>query len=378
MACNGAWPLGSNKATRAYNGGVDPLGLASTHYNRVVLGLLALLLILLAGTAGYVLIEGWSLQDAFYMSAITITTVGYREVRPLSEAGQLFTVALLFFGVGAAFYILTTLVAAIIEGDLRQVFGARRMKLMIERLQDHYIVCGFGRVGEEVALELQSRDAPFVVVETNESRIEDARAAGMLVVQGDATEEETLVEAGIGRCRALIAASDSDSTNTYITLTAKGLRDETYVVARVSSEAVERKLAQAGADRTVSPYRMGGRRMAFAALQPLVSDFIDIFPGAEQGDRVLAEIPVDDDSGFAGKQLGEALAGCEDLVVLAVRGAEGRLDVGPPRSRLLAAGDILIVVGEEEDLSALGVRGHPGTGTPRQKRSGIGRLLKRD
>lgn len=357
---------------------MDPLGLASTHYNRVVLGLLALLLILLAGTAGYVLIEGWSLQDAFYMSAITITTVGYREVRPLSEAGQLFTVALLFFGVGAAFYILTTLVAAIIEGDLRQVFGARRMKLMIERLQDHYIVCGFGRVGEEVALELQSRDAPFVVVETNESRIEDARAAGMLVVQGDATEEETLVEAGIGRCRALIAASDSDSTNTYITLTAKGLRAEAYVVARVSSEAVERKLAQAGADRTVSPYRMGGRRMAFAALQPLVSDFIDIFPGAEQGDRVLAEIPVDDDSGFAGKQLGEALAGCEDLVVLAVRGAEGRLDVGPPRSRLLAAGDILIVVGEEEDLSALGVSGHRRTGTPRQKRSGIGRLLKRD
>ena len=356
---------------------MDPLGLASTHYNRVVAGLLALLLILIGGTAGYVLIEGWSLLDAFYMSAITITTVGYREVQPLSEAGQVFTVVLLFFGVGAAFYILTTLVAAILEGDLRQVYGARRMKVMIERLHDHYIVCGFGRVGEQVALELQSRDAPFVVVEINDARIEDARAMGMLVVQGDATLESTLIGAGIERCRALIAASDSDSTNTYITLTAKGLRPETYVVARVRSEAVESKLAQAGADRTVSPYRIGGRRMAFAAMQPLVSDFIDIFPGAEQGDRVLAEIPVDDDSGFAGKQLGEALAGCEDIVVLAVRGAQGRLDVGPARSRVLAGGEILIVVGEEEDLSALGISGRGSVGAPPRRRSGLGRFLPR-
>ena len=356
---------------------MDPLGLASTHYNRVVLGLLALLLVLLAGMAGYVVIEGWSLSDAFYMSAITITTVGYREVEPLSEAGRQFTIVLLFFGVGAAFYILTTMVAAIIEGDLRQVFGARRMKLMIERLRDHYIVCGFGRVGEQVALELQSRDAPFVLVETRETRIEDAQTMGMLVVQGDATVEETLIEAGIERCRALIAASDSDSTNTYITLTAKGLRPDTYVVARVSSEAVERKLVQAGANRTVSPYRIGGRRMAFAALQPLVSDFIDIFPSAEQGDRVLAEIPVDEDSGFAGKQLSEALTGCDDLVVLAVRTAEGRLDVGPARSRELAVGEILIVVGEEQDLSALGVRGYRQAAAPRQSRNGIRRFLKR-
>ena len=136
---------------------MDPLGLAATHYNRVVLGLVALLLILLAGTAGYMLIEGWSLLDAFYMSAITITTVGYREVEPLSRGGQIFTVFLLFFGVGAAFYILTTLVAAIIEGDLRQVFGARRMKMTIERLSDHFIVCVYGRVGEEIAREMLAR-----------------------------------------------------------------------------------------------------------------------------------------------------------------------------------------------------------------------------
>ena len=168
-----------------------------------------LLLVLIGGTGGYMLIEDWSLLDSAYMTAITVTTVGYSEVHPLSQTGTIFTIGLMIFGVGTAFYILTALVAAIIEGDLRQVFGARRMKTMIEHLNDHYIVCGFGRVGEQVAHELMSRQEPFVLVETNESRIEDAREAGMLVVQGDATVEETLIEAGIERCRSVIAATRS-------------------------------------------------------------------------------------------------------------------------------------------------------------------------
>ena len=332
---------------------VDPLGLASTHYNRVVLGLLGLLIILMVGTAGYMLIEGWSLLDAFYMSAITITTVGYREVEPLSEGGQLFTIGLLFFGVGAAFYILTTLVAAIIEGDLRQVFGARRMKMNIERLQDHYIVCGYGRVGEEIAREMSARKVPFIVVDTNEPRLQLARDAGLLVIQGDATSEAVLQTAGIGRCRALIAASDSDSANTYITLTAKGISRDTFVVARVGSPAVEAKLRQAGADRVVSPYLIGGRRMALAAMQPIITDFIDLFPDP-RGERLLAEVSVDSESGLAGKELADALAGCHDVVVLAVRDAQGSLNVGPARSTTLTTGDILLVIGEEDELRSLG------------------------
>jgi voltage-gated potassium channel len=334
-----------------------------------------LTVVLLVGTAGYVIIEDWPLLDALYMASITITTVGYSEVRPLSETGQVFTIGLMFFGVGAAFYILTALVATIIEGDLRQIFGVRRMKAMIERLNDHYIVCGYGRVGEQIAMELQHRSAPFVIVETNDARIESARQAGLLVVLGDATTEETLLEAGIQRCRALIAASDSDSANTYITLTAKGLRHETYVVARVGSEAVEAKLIQAGADRVVSPYRIGGRRMAFAALQPMITDFIDIFP-TDQGDRILAEITIEADSGFAGKQLGEALAENDDLVVLAVRDTSGHLSVGPARSRLLSQGEILIVVGEEEELGALGFSGRRPSAAAIQEH-GLPTLLRR-
>lgn len=330
-----------------------PLGLAATHYNRVVLGLLALLLILLAGTAGYMLIEGWSLLDAFYMSAITITTVGYREVEPLSDEGQVFTIFLLFFGVGAAFYILTTLVAAIIEGDLRQVFGARRMKMSIERLTDHYIICGYGRVGEEIARELRERRVPFVIIDRELHALEPARDTGLLVVEGDATDEGVLRTAGIERCRALIAASDSDATNIYITLTAKALRPEVFVVARVSTTDLEAKLRQAGAARVVSPYAIGGRRLALAAVQPIITDFIDL-PSSIQGERILAEVAVDGVALLAGRQLGEVLEGCGDVVVLAVRDVKGNLSVGPARTTRLNEGDTLVVIGEEDDLRSIG------------------------
>jgi voltage-gated potassium channel len=332
---------------------MERLGLASTHYERVVFGLIGLFLVLAGGTGGYMLIEGWSFLDALYMSSITVTTVGYREVQPLSREGELFTIVLLFFGVGAAFYILTTMVAAIIEGDLRQVFGARRMRMSIERLSDHYIVCGYGRVGEEIAREMTARRVPFIVVDTNEPRLQEARDAGILVIQGDATSEQVLDDAGIRRCRALIAASDSDSVNTYITLTARGLQPGVFIVARVSSPAVEPKLRQAGANRVISPYLIGGRRMALAAMQPIITDFIDLVPD-HQAERVLAEVSVDEASGLAGKTISEALAGCDDVVALAVRDSQGRLNVGPPRNTELTSGDILVVIGSEADLRSIG------------------------
>ena len=322
--------------------------------SRVGAGLALLACVLLLGTAGYMGIEGWSFLDAFYMSVTTVTTVGFREVHPLSTGGRIFTLFLVLFGVGIAFYILTAMVAAIIEGDLRQVFGARRLRLMIERIQDHYIVCGYGRVGQEIVVELQQRNAPFVIVDTDADVVERAHSDGLLVVQGDATLEETLREAGVDRCRSLIAASDSDATNTYITLTAKGLRADVYVVARVSTPVVESKLRLAGADRVISPYSIAGRRMALAAVQPSMTDFIDILPtGAEDG-RILAEFAVDSDSGLAGKEIGEALAGCRDVVALAVRDAKGQLKIGPGRTTKLSAGETLLLIGEEDELRLIG------------------------
>ena len=347
--------------------------------NRVTAGLVLFGVILGIATAGYMLIEGWSFLDALYMAVTAVTTVGFSEVHPLSTEGRVFTLFVVLFGVGVAFYILTAMVAAIIEGDFRQVLDLRRLRLAVQELENHYIVCGYGRVGEEVVRELAERNLPLVVVDDNDAAIQRARDAGLLTVLGDATTDETLIEAGILRCNTLFAASDSDSVNTYITLTTKSLRPETFVVARLRSPNVESKLQQAGADRVISPYSMGGRRMAFAALQPFVTDFVDLFSGDPFGERVLAEVAVDQDAEFAGRELGEVLAGSGEVVVLAIRDATGRLIVGPPRSRVLQTGEIMIVVGAEDEVRTIGAgqRRHPPPAPAHEHKSVVLSSLRR-
>ncbi len=331
------------------------VGFIFQQYQRVVVGLVLLAGVIAAGTVGYMIIEGWSFLDSLYMAVISITTVGFREVEPLSTLGTVFTIVLLLVGVGSAFYILTALAATIIEGDLRQVFGERRMRTTIERIKDHHIICGYGRVGEEIAREFKDRDVPFIIVDKNPEALERARREGMLAIEGDATWEQTLLDAGILRCRTLIAASDSDAGNTYIILTAKLLRQDVFIVARVSTTDNEAKLLQAGADRVVSPYAMGGRRMAVAAIQPILSDFIDIVTaGAQGGQGILAEFAVDRDSGLAGQALREVLADCKNVVVLAVRSERGTMIVGPSDTTRLAPGDRLMVFGSEDDLRRVG------------------------
>lgn len=347
--------------------------------NRVAEGLALLVVILAVSTGGYMAIEGWSFLDALYMAVITVTTVGYREVEPLSNEGQVFTIFVLLLGVGTAFYILTAMVAAIIEGDFGQLLDLRRSRMAVENLKDHYIVCGYGRVGEEVVRELKERKAPVVVVDISETAVDRARTTGVLTVLGDATTEETLIEAGVSRCNTIFAASDSDSVNTYITLTAKSLRPDVFVVARLRSPAVESKLRQAGADRVISPYSMGGRRMAFAALQPFVTDFVDLFANDPLGERVLVEVTVEEGSEFAGRTLGDVLEGCGDVVVLAVRDTEGRLAIGPPRARVLQTDEIMIVIGAEDDVRAIGAERHAPRleGTALAERSPVVSALKR-
>jgi voltage-gated potassium channel len=321
--------------------------------NRVAAGLLLLTFVVAFGTVGYVLVEGWSFGDAFFMTVTTITTVGYREVRELDTAGRVLTMILILTGVGAAFYTLTAMVAAIIEGDLRQVFGARRMRTAIERLRDHHIICGYGRVGQEIGRELGERKTPFVIVDSDPEVVQRVLEERLFVIEGNATSDGTLIAAGIQRCRALYAASDSDATNVYITLTAKSLNPNAFVIARVSTPTVETKLRQAGADRIISPYSISGRRMALAGLQPIITDFIDLLPADSQEDRVLAEVFIDQASGLVGRELGDALKDCDDVVALAVRDAAGELNIGPPRSRPLAEGETLVVAGDEDDLRRL-------------------------
>jgi voltage-gated potassium channel len=321
---------------------------------RLLVAALLLPALLVLGVAGYMLIEGWSFLDALYMTVTSVTTVGFREVKPLSDGGRIFTIFLILFGVGVAFYILTTLVATVVEGDLGLALGVRRMKGRIDALRDHYILCGFGRVGEEIAREFTARKVPFVIVESNPESLERARKKDYhLIVEGDAATDAALLEAGIRHARCLLAASDSDAGNTYIVLTAKALNPRLFVVARAGQPVSEERVRRAGADRVISPYSIGGRRMALSSLQPLVVDFIDSLAAGRHGEQILAELEVTEESGLAGRTIEGCFQSCPGATVLALQKATGPIQVGPRASTVLEAGDRLMVLGDEEDLAAL-------------------------
>lgn len=314
----------------------------------------ALLVVLpVIGTAGYMILEGWSFIDALYMTVITLTTVGFTEVRELDTGGRIFTMLLIVSGVGAILYAFLAVFQFVLEGELGLLLGRQRMKGRIESLKDHYILCGFGRVGEEVAREFVSRHVPFVVVENNPEAIERAEKRDYLLLVGDATTDAVLKEAGVDRARCLLAASDSDSGNTFIVLTAKALNPGLFVVSRAAQPESEPRMQRAGANRVFSPYLIAGRQMAISALQPVVVEFIDTLATGQKGDRVLAEIEVSDGSGLAGQTIHDILHACRTVVVLGVQRAQGELDVGPTGSTVVHPGDRVIVMGQEEELERI-------------------------
>ncbi|MCH8009884.1 MAG: potassium channel protein [Chloroflexi bacterium] len=323
-------------------------------YARLLRGTIALILLLGFGVAGYMIIEGWPFLDALYMTAVSITTVGYDEVHPLSDGGRIFTIFVILFGVGTALYILTILVQTVVEGELAAAFGVRRMQARIDDLHDHYILCGFGRVGEEIATEFAQRDVPFVVVESDEQAIERCLMSGHLIVQGDATRDDVLQRAGIERARVLMAAADSDVGNTYITLSAKALRPSLYVVARIGQTASEQRVRRAGADRVISPYSLAGRRMALSALQPLTVDFFDLLASESDGRQLLGELIVTEDSLIANMQAHEAMRRSNSTTLLAIQHAGGDVMVGPPDTYALQPGDRLMLISNESDMEQLG------------------------
>ncbi|MCC7364942.1 MAG: NAD-binding protein [Dehalococcoidia bacterium] len=311
------------------------------------------------GTAGYMLLSGLSFVDALYQTVTTLSTVGFRELAPFGTAEKLFTIVLVLLGVGVALYTLTLVVQEALEGDIRSRFYLRRTQLEIERLHDHYILCGFGRVGQEIARELHERRQGFVVIEQTPEEVEHARAFGYLVLEGDASEERVLLKAGLPVARSLLAASDSDAGNTYITLTARSINPRCFIVARCAHPLNEDKLRLAGADRVLSLYSMGGRRMVLMALQPLAADFMDTLATGRHGDLVLAELAVTEMTGLAGQSCGQLLAGTPNATLLGIRRVDGTLVVGPQRDERLRDGDIVIVLAEEPDIAAL----HSGTRT---------------
>lgn len=305
------------------------------------------------GTAGYMLTEGWGFLDALYMTVITVTTIGFHEVKPLDDAGRIFTMVLAVAGVGTIFYALLGVAQFLLEGELAALLGVRRMKGRIESLRNHYILCGYGRVGSEIAREFSERGVPFVIVESNPEAIANAQAHGHPVVHGDATSDQVLREAGIERARGLLAASDSDSGNTFIVLTAKALRPDLYVVSRAGRPESEARMKRAGADRVFSPYVIAGRQMAISALQPMVAEFIDTLAPRREGAPVLAEIEVAPSSALAGRTIADILQDARSVVALGLQKTSGELKVGPAGDTVLEPGDRLIVMGREDELEAM-------------------------
>jgi voltage-gated potassium channel len=313
---------------------------------------LALVGVMLIGTAGYHFIEGWPWFDGFYMVITTLTTIGYQETHPLSHAGRVFNVFIIFTGVALVFLAIGTLTQALLEFELRNFFGRRRMERDIGRLSGHYIICGAGRVGRSAARELARRPVPFVMIEQNETKA--TRYGGeWLTMIGDATQEQTLRDAHIERARGLVAATTTDATNLYIVLTARGLNPKLRIIARASEDDAEKHLLTAGADSVVSPYHFAGQRIAQSFLRPHVVSFLDTATTHLGIDLEIGEICVGRDSSFAGKTIETSrIRQDRGVIILAIKREQG-MRFNPSPEDLIEPGDYLIAMGEPSQLRQL-------------------------
>jgi voltage-gated potassium channel len=310
-------------------------------------------LAMLIGIVGFRLIENYSLFDAFYMTLITITTVGYQEVRPLSHAGRVFNSFLILFGVTAMFFAVGAMTQTIIELELKDRSGERRKRRAIMQLKDHFIVCGLGRVGRSAASELQRAGASFLVVDRNEQRVAQATEAGMLAMQGDVATDESLREAGIERARGFIAALATDADNVFVILSAKALNPRLTVVTRATEEDAAEKLRRAGADTVFSPYSIAGTRLAQALIRPHVEQLLDFSTRAVGLDVTMEQLRVAQDLGPASRKLGDLVPRGARLILLALRKSDGGMIFNPPVETEVSMGDFLIVMGEQPSLRNL-------------------------
>ena len=315
---------------------------------------LAILLALAAGTAGFTLIEGYAPFDAFYMTLITMTTVGYKEVHDLSRAGRVFNSVLIVCGVTVMFFAIGAMTQAVIEMELPELFGRRRVRRMIDKLRDHYIVCGYGRVGRAAAFELQRAGMPTVVVDRDPERVERAVRAGLLGVNADSTRDETLIEAGVSRARGLIAALATDADNLFVILSARNLNSGLKVAARAGEEEAEEKLRRAGADVVFAPYSSAGHQLARSLLRPHVVQFLDVATSSIGLDVRIEQVRVAAASEFVSRSLKQLQVRRElGVIVLAIRKASGQMQFNPPADAVIEADDFLIVMGEHDNLRRL-------------------------
>jgi voltage-gated potassium channel len=320
---------------------------------RFLLIALAILAIIMIGTAGYMIIERWSFPDAIYMAVITLSTVGFQEVHSLSTAGRFFTIFLILGGTGTMLYAVTAIVQYLLEGNLENMLGRRHMKAEIAKLKGHTILCGYGKVGKEVARVFANEQTPFVVIESDEKAYNKATDDGFLCLNTNASNDEALKEAGIMNAKSLVAALGSDADNLYVTLSAKSLKPDIFVVARVDNEESEAKLKRAGADRTMSPYGVGGRRLAMMTLKPLVVDFVDTTMDRQGHEFTLEDVKIIKGSSIDGITLKESLRRISGAHILAIKKKSGHLITNPSLETILESGDELVLMGTRDQLKGL-------------------------
>jgi voltage-gated potassium channel len=306
------------------------------------------------GVGGYMLIERWSFFDALYMVVITLATVGYSETHPLSLEGRIFTIVVIVLWVGIGVYAVSSIMKPIIEGEIRRVLGRRKLEKEIRALRDHYIICGFGRMGKYISRELQNAAVPYLVLEKDATIREKLEREKHNYLFGDATEDEVLIQAGVERARGLVAVVASDADNVYITLTARELNPNIFILARSTDESSEAKLKRAGVDKVISPYHMGAVRMVQAILRPAVVDFIEIAFHGQSMELQLEEFTVNSDSTFAGATLKEGeIRKNLGVIIVAVKDSSGRMVFNPSSDYRIGVRDTLIALGKINDLLRL-------------------------
>lgn len=321
---------------------------------RIIRGCVILLVVLFVGTGGYMLFEHWDFMDALYMTVITITTVGYREVGPVSGSGRIFTIFIIFFGVGIIAYILGLAAQVMVDIQVRSLIGRRKLGRKLRSLKDHYILCGFGRIGSIIARELWESKIPMVVIDTDTKNMEGLESEGIPYINDDATNDEVLINAGIERALGIVSVVASDADNLFITMTARGLNPGLFILARADGEATEKKLVRAGANRVVMPYLIGGHKMAQAIIKPAVTDFLDLTLQSRDIGLEMEEARVGKNSRLNGLVLMDSGIRQElDVIIVAIRTKDGAMQFNPSSQTRIEAGDTLISLGKKDDLAKL-------------------------
>jgi len=309
---------------------------------------------ILFGIFGYHYIEDLSFFDSFYMTIITISTVGFEEIKPLSKYGRLITILIISFGIVTAAYTIGTLLRLLIEGELKKTYGRKKVEKKILSLKDHFIICGYGRIGSLVSQQLQMHNKQFVVIENSPECIEKLEEDRILYIPLDATTEESLLKAGIMKAKGLVTALMSDADNVFITLTAKGIRPDIFVLARGSDEKSELKLKRAGATRVVCPYLLGGKRMAQILVRPTVVDFLDMAFMEDSLDLQMEEFRITPGSSLVGKDLVQSnLRKLFGVIIVLIKKHNGEMIFNPQFSEYLDANDIIVILGKRENMNRM-------------------------